>query len=223
MSLDLFFVAKKPDFATLRAADFAPTPALLRARRKLIDAICAHWPGTTLVGDPSRGHLAGFPVGELTLAPGYLSWSLHGVEDEAPIHAIVNWFLAQQMVCEDPQDAGFGNRDLKRGQQRDTLESFDELVGAQFVGVRLLRDWVSGLATEWILADGSVASVQFAHFRASTLPDLGLLIGSRVVAVDYQTTGQVYRLIVRFSGDLEWVIDDAIFHKSSVVRAVAAS
>ncbi len=37
---------------------------MLRIRRKLADDICAQRPGTTLVGDLSRGHLAGFPRGE---------------------------------------------------------------------------------------------------------------------------------------------------------------
>jgi hypothetical protein len=217
MSLDLFFVPRKPEFATLRAPDFKPTPYLLRARTKLIGEITEHWPGTTLHGSTVDGRIAGFPRGELSLAPGYVAWSLHGVEDAAPIHDIVNWFFERGYVCEDPQDSGFANRELKRGQARTTLESFDELVGAQFVGVRLLREWVRGLATDWILADGSTALVQFVTFRACAVPDLGRLLDERVLAVDYESR-QFDRMVVYFSGDLELTLEGAIFQKSNVVR-----
>ena len=221
MSLDLFFVPRKPDFATLRAPDFKPTPYLLRARTRLIVEIAEQWPGTTLVGDSANGHFAGFPRGELSLAPGYIAWSLHGVDDPSPIHDIVNWFFDHGYICEDPQDSGFANRDLKRGQSRTTLESFDELIGAQFVGMRLLREWVRGLATDWVLADGSTAMVQFVTFRACTVPDPGRLLDERVLAVDYES-GRFDRMVVYFSGDLELTLEGAIFQKSNVVRVAGA-
>ncbi len=49
MSLDLFLVPRKPDFAGLRAADFRPTPYLLRARTRLITEIATQFVGMRLL------------------------------------------------------------------------------------------------------------------------------------------------------------------------------
>lgn len=217
MALDLFFVAKKPDYAQLRADDFAPPPAMLRARRKLLAELIEAFPGTRLEGSDTHGHLVGFPRGELHVMPGYLGWSLHGVTDTEPLHEIVNWFHKRGLVCEDPQDAGFGNRDLKRGVERSTLSSFEELVGAAFVGVRLMREWNHGIGFDWELADGSQAAVQFVHFQGCRLPDLQPLVMQRVIGVHFET-GHFDTLRVFFPDDRELLLEGAIFQKSVVVR-----
>ena len=77
----MFFVPKKAEIAILRASDFRPTPALLRGRSKLASEIITEWQGTSIAGEISNGHVSGFPRGELSLATGFLAWSLHGVED----------------------------------------------------------------------------------------------------------------------------------------------
>ena len=220
MALDLSFVPRKMTLAAASAADLVVTPAMRKARRKLVDELLAEHPGARLEGDPMQGYIADFPRGELSLRPGFLDWSLHGVEDTAPIHAIVGWFHDRGLVCEDFQDAGFGNRDLKRGEQRTTLESFEELVGAEFLGVRLLREWVAGIATEWNLADGSHALVQFVRFEACRLPDLGPLLTKKVIGVHFET-GHFDTLRVFFQDDLEFSLEGAVFQKSIVKRKAA--
>lgn len=218
MALDLSFVPRKLTLAEAAAPDLVVTPAMRKARRKLVDELLAAHPGTRLEGDPMQGHLVDFPRGELSLRPGTVDWSLHGVEDSAPIHALVNWFHARGLVCEDAQDAGFGNRDLKRGEQRNALGSFEELVGAEFIGLRLLREWVSGIATEWTLADRSHALVQFVHFESCRVPDLGRLLKNKVIGVHFET-GHFDTLRVFFDGDLEFSLERAVFQKSVVTRS----
>lgn len=218
MALDLSFVPRKLTLADATSPDLVVTPAMRRARRKLVDDLLAAHPGTRLEGDPTQGHLADFPRGELSFRPGYVDWALHGVEDAAPIHAIVNWFHERGLVCEDPQDAGFANRDLKRGEQRSTLTSFEDLVGAEFIGVRLLREWVSGIATEWTLADGSHALVQFVRFESCRLPDLGPLLTKKVIGVHFES-GPFDTLRVFFESDLEFGLEGAVFQKSVVKRS----
>jgi hypothetical protein len=221
MSLDLFFVTRKPAFSELRDADFTPTPAMLRARRKLFKELVEAFPGTRLEGDETRGHFVDFPRGELSVLPGHLSWCGHGVTDEAPIHEMVAWFRDHGLICEDPQDAGFGNRDLKRGEERTSLESFEELVGAALVGVRFMREWGNGLGFDWELADGSRAAVQFVHFQSCHLPDLGRLVTQRVIGVHFESD-HFDTLRLFFPGDLELRLEGAIFQKSVVVRKAPA-
>ena len=215
MALDLYFVSRKLTLDEARSPDLVPTPAMLRARRKLIaDLIEAH-PGSRIDGDAVQGHVADFPLGEMTLAPGHVSWSLHGVKDESPVREIVDWFHARGMVCEDPQDAGFGNRDLKRGTTRTGLDSFEDLVGGRFCGIRLLREWVSGILTEWTLADGRHAQIQFVHFKNGSVPDLGKLIDAKVIGVHFESQ-EFDTLYVYFEQDLTLTLDGAVFQKWSV-------
>lgn len=223
MSLDLFFVPKKPSFEQLRAPDFVPTPALTRTRRKLVADLIADFPGTRLEGSEAQGHLLDFPLGDMSLMPVYVSWSLHGVTDEAPVHEVVSWFLTHGHVCEDPQDAGFANRDLKRGSERSTLASFDELEGAHFVGVRLQREWGNGIGLDWLLADGSSASVDFVFFRHCCLPDLAALVDQRVIGVHLEQgqseLGQYDTLRLFFPAGMELTLENAVYRKSTIVRA----
>ena len=134
---------------------------------------------------------------------------------------MVSWFLKNGLVCEDPQDAGFGNRDLKRGEERTTLDSFEDLVGAALVDVRFMREWGNGLGFDWELADGSAAPVQFVHFQSCRIPKLGQLVKQRVMGV-YSETGHFDTLRVFFPNEEEILLEGAVFQKSVVVRKVAA-
>jgi hypothetical protein len=224
MSLDLFFVPRKPAFKQLRDSDFSPTPAMLRARKKLVANLISEFPTTQLQGTETEGSLVDFPRGEMTFFPGYILWSLHAVTDEEPVHAVVSWFLQQGHVCEDPQDAGFANRDLNRGSVRTTIESYEDLVGAQFIGLSLQREWGFGMGTAWLLADGSSASIDF-FFARCHLPELGELVDQRVSGVHLEPgrpeRGEYPTLRVLFPGDLEITIEKAIYRKSTVTGAAA--
>lgn len=140
------------------------------------------------------------------------------------MHEIVSWFLQHGHVCEDPQDAGFANRDLKRGSVRATIESYEELVGAQFVGLRLQREWGFGLGLDWLLADGSPATIDL-FFSRCQLPDLGELVEQRVSGVHLEPgrpeLGEYPTLHVFFPGNIEITIEKAIYRKSAVIRNVA--
>jgi hypothetical protein len=59
MSPDLFFVARKVDFADARAAGFFASDAQLRARRKLLKAIAAHFDGAAIGGKAADGMIHG--------------------------------------------------------------------------------------------------------------------------------------------------------------------
>jgi hypothetical protein len=182
MALDLYFHPRKGDFEALRAADFSPTSTQQRARRKAIDALLARHGGCSLDGDPLSGRVRDFPLGELQLFPGYLHWSLHGEPDHDAVHAIVAGFVADGWVCVDPQQAGFA--DAPAG--ATALASFDQLIGAEFLGVSLLRDWGAGLQLDFALADGRPVRLEFVHFTQCPLPDPAVLLGRRVCAVDYR-------------------------------------
>jgi len=187
MSLDLFFVAKKVDFADARAAGFFASDAQLRARRKLLKAIAEHFDGAAIGGKVTDGTIAGFPRGEMTAYPGHLHWSLHGVQTREPIEAIVNWFYEQDMICEDPQDAGFGNRESVRGKEH--LRDWDALVGARLVSIELSDPGVTGLILTWRLADGRDAQLIFINHKRCEVPtDLTALIRDRVIAVVREPT-----------------------------------
>lgn len=225
MSLDLFFVPRKPTFEERRATDFKPNPGMTRVRKTLVADLVADYPPTRLEGDETVGYLADFPLGDLRLTAGYVSWTLHGVTDEAPVHAVVDWFFRHGHVCEDPQDAGFANRYLKPGSERVTLDSYEDLVGGKFVGLRLQREWGYGLGLDWLLADGSTCSIDFVTFRACRLPDVGPLVEQTVVGIDLQrgdaSQGVYDTLRVFFPDDRELVVENAVCRKTVVIRLPA--
>lgn len=169
MALDLFFVAKKLDYAQARDPQFAPNAAQLRARRKLLDAIAARY-GARIGHDTTDGLLVDFPRGELVAHPGYFHWSLHGVDDTAPISEIVDWFAEQGLVCEDPQGAGFGNRERKKAKTQENLNDFDVLAGARLHAIELSEPPLHGLLLSWMLADGRLAELAFIHHVRCDVP-----------------------------------------------------
>lgn len=99
MALDLFLKPYKPKSRSRSAA--------LAARQALVDALRAAHPQTQLVGDVTRGHVEGFPMGELHFSPTELHWAMHGVDDPEPVHALADWFFDHGFACDDPQGAGF--------------------------------------------------------------------------------------------------------------------
>lgn len=184
MSLDLFFHPRKTDFDSVRAADYSLTPTQLRARRKQIDALLARYPQSRLVGDCTQGHIADFPVGELQIFPGYLHLSFHGgAEGLDRVRAVVDGLAKDGWLCEDPQDAGFATGSPAR------MQSFDELLGARFTGLSLMREWLCGIALDLSWDgdedDGRTARVEFVRASSCTLPDPLSLLKARVVKVDY--------------------------------------
>lgn len=199
MALDLFFHPRKSDFESLRTPDFAPTPAQQRARRKLIDALLARYPGCSLGGDALRGSLQGFPHGELSWFPGYLHLSVHGNPNLQVLRAVVDGLETDGLVCIDPQDAGFATGSPRR------MQTFEELIGSRFVGVRLLRDWNTGLAIDcaWDDDDGRTAVIEFYHVSACAMPDPMTLVRAHIAAVDYRAgaagTGEFDELELRFN------------------------
>lgn len=183
MSFDLFFHPRKTRFETVRAADFAPTPAQQRARRKQIDALLSRYPQCKLEGDSARGYIADFPVGELHVFPGYLHLSMHGTPDLNQLQSIVDHFASDGWLCEDPQNAGFAGGSATR------MQSFDQLIGSRFTGLQLLREWSSGIALELSWDgdedDGRTARIEFVHAGGCTLPDPLTLLKARVARVDF--------------------------------------
>lgn len=218
MSLDLFFHPRKSDFASVRAPDFVPTPAQQRARRKLIDALLVRYPGCTLGGDIERGWLQEFPHGELSWFPGYLYLSVHGHPDPEVLHAFVDALEADGLVCFDPQDAGFATGSPAR------IESFDGLIGSRFVGIRLLRDWVSGIALELAWDgdedDGRVAQLEFAHALGCTLPDPMKLLKARVTRVDPEGPFNQIEcfdyLDLHFDNGVVLAVRGCVYHKGTI-------
>lgn len=187
MSLDLFFVARKQDFAEARAAGFFASDAQVRARRKLLKAIAAQFDGAAIGGKATDGAITNFPHGELTAYPGYFHWSLHGVDAREPIEAVVDWFYEQDLICEDPQDAGFGNRERLRG--KENLDDFDALIGARLIAIELSDPGVTGLILTWHLADGRHAQLSFIHHKSCVVPsDMTALIRDTVAEVVYEPT-----------------------------------
>lgn len=183
MSLDLFFHPRKTDFDTVRAADFSPTPAQLRVRRKHIDSLLARYPQSRLVGDYTKGHIADFPVGDLQVFPGYLHLSFHGKADGLDrLRAVVDGLCDDGWLCIDPQDAGFATGSPAR------LRSFDELIGSRFSGLSLLREWVCGIALDLSWDgdedDGRTARIEFVRASRCSLPDPMTLLNARVIKVD---------------------------------------
>lgn len=184
MSLDLFFVPRSPAFEVLREPGYTPTAAQAKARRSMITALLQEFPGTSLHGDELRGAVDGLP-GTMLLQPGCVFWSLKSVgegADLAEVQAMVDWFRAHRMVCEDVQDAGFGNRYPRAAEER--VDSMDALIGARFQRLQLDPNADTGLRLEWILADGRQASQRLAHFTACELPELASLRDARVASVE---------------------------------------
>lgn len=206
MSLDLFFVARKVDFADARATGFFASESQLRARRKLLKAIAMRFDGAAIDGRATDGTIVGFPRGELIAYPGYLHWSLRGVEAREPIEAIVEWFHEQDMICEDPQNAGFGNRERVRG--KEPLHDWDVLVGARLVSIELSDPSVVGLILSWRLADGRDAQVIFINHKRCEVPaDLTALIRDSVAAIMCEPTDffEVGGKRVALSDDMHFV------------------
>lgn len=184
MALDLFFVPKKLDYADARDPEFQPNAAQRRARRKLLDAIAAYYDGAKIGDDATEGLIVGFPRGELIAHPGYFHWSLHGDADTAPIAAVVDWFHEQGLACEDPQDAGFGNRAQKKGKMQESLNDFDMLVGARLYAIELSEPPLRGLLLYWIVADQRLAELAFInHARCDVPANITALIHDRLAAV----------------------------------------
>ncbi|MBK8070200.1 MAG: hypothetical protein IPK27_22110 [Rhodanobacteraceae bacterium] len=181
MALDLYLHPRKTILDSLRAPDHAATPARQRAQRKALDALLARHPECTLVGDPLRGRVDGF-MGELTVHPGYLHWCLHGEVDTDAVQALVEAFEADGWTCTDPQDAGFGSE--ARADKR--LADWDELIGAEFVGLALQRDWGARVVLDFQFADGRPVRLDFMHFGACQLPELGTLLQARLVSVTHE-------------------------------------
>ncbi|MGE4072103.1 MAG: hypothetical protein AB7E72_13110 [Lysobacterales bacterium] len=188
MSLCLCFVPAGVEFEDVDKPDYKASRSVRSARSKILKQLIEAYPGTEAPTNMESGLLTGFPRGEMMLAPGFLSWSLHGVTDEAPIRAIVDWFLRRGWYCVDPQDAGFGNREAMTEALPDTLKDYDELIGAQLSGLRLEREWGSGLALDWLMADGRMAHLRFATFVNGQLPDLAELLDHSVSAVHVDDT-----------------------------------
>jgi len=203
MSLDLFFVPRTPAFDTLNDPDFAPSKAQQKARHKLVSELLADFSGTELSGEVIAGSIEGMP-GSMELRPGSIFWSLHGVDSDADIemvHGVVDWFKAHGLICEDMQDAGFGNR---RPQLEQALDSLDALMGAQLQSLQFDRNWATALILEWNLADGRIATQRLAHMGRCQLPELATLVEARVSALDHSRASEVFdNLRIRFdSGEV---------------------
>ncbi|WP_257386500.1 hypothetical protein [Tahibacter caeni] len=184
MALDLFFVPRKQDFAEARADGFEASDAQLRARHKLLKALAARFDGASIAGKADVGTVEGFLAGTLVARPGYLQWSLHGAGagDVDAINTVVDWFHEQGLVCEDPQDAGFSNRN--RGGGRENLGDWNALVGARLAGIELSDPGISGLNLNWALGDGRHAQLCFVHHRSCEVPpDLTALIRDTIAEV----------------------------------------
>jgi hypothetical protein len=202
MSLELFFVTRTPSFEALRDPDFAPSPAQRKLRQKLVTELLADYAGTELRGEPLNGWIDGLP-GTLQLQPGYLLWSLKGIDGDADIdmvQGVIDWFAARALICEDPQDAGFGNR---RPRQGEKLDSYQALVGAQLQSLQFDRDWSTSLIVGWILGDERGARLRLMHFTRCEVPQLSPLVQARVTAVEHVRASEVFdNFVFRFdSGD----------------------
>ena len=218
MALDLFFVSRKPGYSELASPEFKPTTSMLKARKSVVSALLEAFPGTTLRGEPTDGYIDGFPRGELTLQRGRIHWSLHHVDDVAPIHEVVDWFLARGQICEDMQDAGFGNRESRTVKNDEPLESFDALVGAQLLGFRFDRNWSTAIIFEWTLADDRLVCMRFHHLGTCRLPDLTPLVKATVMEAHLDSSTIHHTLKVRFSDGGELTMFDAVFDKALVSR-----
>jgi hypothetical protein len=188
MSLDLFFVHRGVSLEQTREKNFAPGMALRAAQIRVVQQLTEAFPPAQVQGSSQVGSVLGFPLGTMQLQPGCIHWSLHGVADDAPVRAQVDWFRRRGWFCVDPQDAGFDNCALQDGELPDSLQDYDELEGAQLLGLRLERENGSGLSLELQMADGRVALLRFATFVSCRLPDLSELLERSVAAVVVEPT-----------------------------------
>jgi hypothetical protein len=219
MSLDLYFHPPKTDFDTVRAADYAPTAAQQRAQRKLIDALLTRYSSCKLVGDAMSGCIADFPLGELRVFAGYLHLNVHGTPDLSQVQAVVDEFASAGWLCVDPQDAGFASGSPAR------MQSLDELIGSRFVGLRLLRDWASGLLLEWAWDghgdDGRTAQIEFVHASGCAMPDPMTLLKARLASVDFRGgqsgTADFDNLHLVFDSGASLQIHGCVFHKGTIM------
>ena len=189
MALDLFFVPEGLNLKRARARKRMDAAAAV-ARQALVSALEQDFPGTRFIGTagPSKGHVENFPLGEISVEPGYWHWSLHGEADESQIRSIVDWFRANQMRCADPQDAGFGNLQPDKAA---TLASWDELNGA---GLTRLRHTLSGSTLElyFQLADGRYLCSEYGGAVTLALPaDMRALRDGKVLKVE-QMPAQIF-------------------------------
>ena len=199
MALDLFLKPYKPKSRSKAAS--------LKAREALFDALRAAYPQTALIGDARQGRIERFPLGELHIAPDELHWTMHGVDDAEPVHALADWFFAHGFACVDPQDAGF---DRPRIEPPAIGGSLDDLVGARWLGLRFDRNYATALNLDFALADGCRAELRMWHLGRCQVPELSPLVKA-VVAGSVFEPGDYDSLRVRFEGDHELVFTDAVF------------
>lgn len=190
------------------------------AQARVVQQLVEAFPPAQIPGSSHVGSILGFPLGAMQLQPGHIHWSLHGITDEARIRALVDWFRRRGWFCVDPQDAGFGNCASDDLALPDSLQDYDELEGAQFLSLRLERDYGSGLSLEWLMADGRVALLRLATFVSCRVPDLGDLLDRSVAAVVVEPTsvgrhGHDFRFLF-VAGDEELRIDGAIYRSASI-------
>lgn len=185
MGVDLFFVDKELDLEAAQAPGFKASTAQSRRRAKLLRAIAERFEGAAIRDGALVGPVAGFAWGELIVHPGHLHWAIHGVPEDSLVPDVVDWFLAQGMVCEDPQNLGFSNRAGKVG--KETLSDWSALVGAGLVSIELSSPGVTGVLLVWRLADGREARLRCIHHeRCEVPPNLTALIRDTVVRVDFE-------------------------------------
>lgn len=199
MALDLFLKPYKPKSRSRSAA--------LAARQALVDALRAAHPQTQLVGDVTRGHVEGFPMGELHFSPTELHWAMHGVDDPEPVHALADWFFDHGFACDDPQGAGF---DRPRPKPVAVRGTFEDLVGAEWLGFRFDRNYATALDADFTLPDGRNARLRMLHLGRCTVPELSPLVKARVTGCRF-VRGNYDTLAVVFEGGHELAFADAVF------------
>lgn len=209
MALDLFLAPYKPKSRS--------KSAVAKARQALVDALSQAHPDTALHGDVSTGHIENFPLGELQFSPGDIHWAMHGVDDEAPVHAMADWFFDQGFRVKDPQGAGFGRPREAMPQDREELEA---LIGGAWLGLRFDRTWGHALEFEFALADGRLATMRFLHFTACAIPDLEPLVNARIEGIGYEPAGtppgSFETVTVRFEGGHALVVTESVLDLGGV-------
>jgi hypothetical protein len=160
MSFDLFFVHKSVTPDQLKAKSFEASPEQREARKTIIAELNQLIPDAVYHGDEDSGHVENFP-GEIHFGPKEISWSMGFNFDESKVQAIVDWFYAREMICEDPQDAGFSNREPKNYRN---LESYDELINARLLSIAPSQAWgPTSLLLEFEMVDKNVALIEILH------------------------------------------------------------
>ena len=127
--------------------------------------------------------------------------------DDAPVHALADWFFAQGFACEDPQDAGFDRPRIKPPAIRADL---DDLIGGQWLGMRFDRNYATALDLDFTLADGRHALLRMLHLGRCQVPELSPLVKSVVTGSVYEP-GDYDSLSVQFEGGHALVFTDAVF------------